>query len=102
MSWTWNGVTPIVYTHWHAGEPNDGDGRENGSDQCGRFQTDGGWGDIVCAAPYSFFCERPQQAAGSSVHTPGGLVHVWIKRRIRRRHRATHRMWPGRRGHPQR
>jgi hypothetical protein len=60
MSWTWNGVTPIVYTHWQAGEPNDGDGRENGSDQCGRFQTDGGWGDIVCTAPYSFFCERPQ------------------------------------------
>lgn len=60
MGWTLNGVTPIVYTHWRNGEPNDGDGTENGAQNCATFQTDGTWADSPCTDAHSFFCERPQ------------------------------------------
>ena len=58
--WTWNAVTPVVYTHWAPGEPEDGDGRENGLEQCGDIQSTGNWDDVVCDAPIGFACERPQ------------------------------------------
>ncbi len=60
--WTWNGGTPIVYTHWAAGEPEDGNGggstTENGVEQCGTIRPDG-WDDTTCNSLLPFFCARP-------------------------------------------
>lgn len=62
--WTWNGTTtPVTYTHWAAGQPDDGTsstaGPETGREQCGLLRTDGTWADDPCSNPRSFFCERP-------------------------------------------
>ncbi|HEX3475813.1 MAG TPA: C-type lectin domain-containing protein [Kofleriaceae bacterium] len=59
MGWTWNGKTPVVYTHWVTGKPDDGDGRENGAEQCGKLQPDGQWDDAGCTQDNRFLCERP-------------------------------------------
>lgn len=59
MGWTWNGKTPVVYTHWVNGKPDDGDGRESGAEQCGKMQTDGQWDDAGCTQANRFLCERP-------------------------------------------
>jgi hypothetical protein len=59
MGWTWNGKTPVVYTHWVTGKPDDGDGRESGAEQCGKLQPDGQWDDAGCAQVDRFLCERP-------------------------------------------
>jgi hypothetical protein len=57
--WTWNGVTPLSYTNWLGGKPDDG-GSENGSEQCAamRFE-DGRWDDQECGEAHDFMCERP-------------------------------------------
>jgi Lectin C-type domain len=59
MDWTWNARTPLVYTHWAAGKPDDGGNGENRSEQCGKLQTDGQWDDAVCTQANRFLCERP-------------------------------------------
>jgi hypothetical protein len=60
--WTWNGATRIVYSHWAAGEPEDGNGMgstaEHGVEQCGTIRPDG-WDDSTCNSPLPFFCARP-------------------------------------------
>jgi hypothetical protein len=59
--WTWNGVDPVVYTHWAAGQPDDGSPvlAESGREQCLVLRTDGTWADDPCTNPRGFFCERP-------------------------------------------
>ena len=59
MGWTWNGKTPVVYTHWQSGKPDDGGGGEGGNEQCGKMQPDGQWDDATCAQGNRFLCERP-------------------------------------------
>jgi hypothetical protein len=57
--WTWNGIHPVTYTHWAAGQPDDGGGGEQGREQCVTLRTDGTWADDPCTNPRGFFCERP-------------------------------------------
>jgi hypothetical protein len=57
--WTWNGVHPVTYTNWAAGQPDDAGGGENGAEQCMVLRTDGTWADDPCSNPRGFFCERP-------------------------------------------
>jgi hypothetical protein len=57
--WTWNGTTPMVYTNWAAGKPDDADGVENGMEQCATIRSDGTWDDDTCSTGWGFFCERP-------------------------------------------
>jgi Lectin C-type domain len=57
--WTWNGTTPVVFTNWQSGVPDDRDNDENGAEQCAKIQTDGTWDDVTCSSPINFFCERP-------------------------------------------
>lgn len=57
--WTWNGTTPVIYTHWRSGKPDDADNNENGAEQCASMQLDGTWDDDDCSSPRSFLCERP-------------------------------------------
>jgi hypothetical protein len=57
--WTWNSTTPLTYTNWRAGKPDDGGGGEKGSEQCGALFADGTWDDMSCGAIVSpFICGR--------------------------------------------
>lgn len=49
--WTWLGLgTTPVYLPWSGGQPNDGDGAENGLEQCAYATTTGAsWQDETCA-----------------------------------------------------
>jgi hypothetical protein len=57
--WTWNGTTPLTYTNWQSGKPDDGDNNESGAEQCGSIQANGTWDDNACNKSLDFFCERP-------------------------------------------
>jgi len=60
--WTWNGTTPftpMTYTSWATGKPDDADGVENGMEQCATIRPGGTWDDNSCAAALPFFCRRP-------------------------------------------
>jgi len=58
--WTWNGTTPVTFTSWHVGKPDDGGGGvEHGREQCGVLLTDGTWDDDACAFNgLAFVCQR--------------------------------------------
>ena len=59
QGWNWNTpATPVVYTHWQSGVPDDADDRENRSEQCAKMQSDGTWDDISCGTALDFLCER--------------------------------------------
>lgn len=46
------------YVNWSSGEPNDGDGHENGHQNCGRMWASGTWDDISCTGSSSHYvCE---------------------------------------------
>jgi hypothetical protein len=57
-NWTWNNTTPVVYTNWVSGKPDDGGGGENGSEQCAHIETGGIWDDEACNNGRPFFCSR--------------------------------------------
>jgi hypothetical protein len=57
MGWKWNGKTPVDYTHWANGKPDDGS--EGGAEQCGKMEADGQWDDAGCTQANHFLCERP-------------------------------------------
>jgi hypothetical protein len=57
--WTWNTTKPLVYTNWLSGKPDDGDGNENGLEQCASMRPDGFWDDNSCTQTLDFLCERP-------------------------------------------
>jgi hypothetical protein len=59
MTWVWLDGTPLAYTHWDAGEPNDGAGGED----CGVIMRMTGreteWDDRSCDTEYPYVCEAP-------------------------------------------
>jgi hypothetical protein len=57
-NWTWNGTTPVVYSNWQSGAPNDADGTENGDEQCADLQPSGNWDDEPCSSTKPLFCRR--------------------------------------------
>lgn len=59
--WTWNGnaATPLVYTSWTPGKPDDAGNGEDGMEQCASIRVGGGWDDDGCGQARAFFCERP-------------------------------------------
>jgi hypothetical protein len=57
--WTWNGTTPLTFTNWIAGKPDDAGNGENGAEQCATIRPGGGWDDDTCSGALDFFCERP-------------------------------------------
>ena len=57
--WTWNGTTPVAFTNWAAGKPDDAGGGENGQEQCGHIATDGTWDDDICGLNgIAFVCQH--------------------------------------------
>jgi len=60
QGWSWNsdGLVPL-YVRWAGGQPNDGDGTENATEQCVYSSTSTFWQDEVCTALFSrFTCRR--------------------------------------------
>ncbi|MFY0570950.1 lectin-like protein [Archangium lansingense] len=66
---TVEGDTPN-YTNWSSGEPNDGDGYESSTQNCGRMWDSGAWDDISCTSSGSHYaCEfgaQPVTCGGGS------------------------------------
>jgi hypothetical protein len=59
--WTWLDGLPLGYTHWFSGEPNDADGIENDSEQCGMIYSPSigsGWNDAECSKSLQIACSR--------------------------------------------
>jgi hypothetical protein len=57
--WYWNNPNVAVdFTHWDSGKPDDGDGRENHAEQCGKLDGTT-WDDASCSQINGFLCERP-------------------------------------------
>ncbi len=57
--WSWNGDgAPSPYLHWAAGQPNDGDGFEDASENCAYLSTSGSWQDTSCLSVFQFSCRR--------------------------------------------
>ncbi|XP_070548201.1 uncharacterized protein [Ptychodera flava] len=54
--WEWIDGTPVNYTNWNTGEPNNQTGKEN----CGQMQkgTGGQWSDAHCSKFSGFVCEN--------------------------------------------
>jgi hypothetical protein len=54
--WSWNndGTAP-PYLRWASGQPNDGDGTEDGVEQCAYSSTSTTWQDTPCTAQFSRF-----------------------------------------------
>ena len=52
-TWKWSSTgTPLSYTNWYSGEPNNYQGNED----CVHFS--GKWNDVNCARKFKFVCER--------------------------------------------
>ncbi len=54
--WVWDDGTPVSYTNWYAGEPNN-----VGNEDCAtinQFTPSLGWNDQTCAALNPYICER--------------------------------------------
>jgi hypothetical protein len=58
--WSWSDGTLLAYTNWSGGQPSDGDGTEDGTEQCAYMSNPGGgWQDTACTdAIGAFICRR--------------------------------------------
>ena len=59
--WTWNGDgIAITFEAWGAGQPDDQNANENGTEQCAFIGTTGDWHDEQCGSNglYRFSCRR--------------------------------------------
>ncbi len=58
-NWMWSDGRPVDFApQWFSNEPNDGDGTENGVEQCGDVFTNGAWNDDECTNSRSIGCAR--------------------------------------------
>jgi hypothetical protein len=56
-TFVWTTSEPLGYTHWAAGEPNNGAGA--GPENCAILRGGSAeWDDRDCTLPYSYICER--------------------------------------------
>jgi hypothetical protein len=55
-SFVWSDGSPVTYTHFAPGEPNDAGGRED-CGQLNRYFPDDGWNDEPCEQTLRFVCE---------------------------------------------
>ncbi len=55
--WVWDDGSDLVYSNWHAGEPNDAGGGED-CVQFNRFHPDRTWNDEPCSSSFRFICEN--------------------------------------------
>ncbi|HUS29902.1 MAG TPA: C-type lectin domain-containing protein [Kofleriaceae bacterium] len=58
-NWSWLDGVASPYVNWGTGEPQDGQGTEDGEEQCAVMFADGLWYDTSCsAATFPFVCTR--------------------------------------------
>jgi hypothetical protein len=58
--WSWCDGSPLTYTAWSTGEPEDGGGGpEDGTEQCLVLSENADWIDAPCGDPNPFVCSRP-------------------------------------------
>ncbi|XP_072020400.1 macrophage mannose receptor 1-like [Amphiura filiformis] len=79
---TWSDGTPLDYTNWNPGEPNDA----NGEEQCAETETfdEGRWNDNACGIKNAFICKRPYDNTAPITRLPtaspvGGCPTGWYK-----------------------
>ncbi len=53
--WKLSDNSPLSYTNWNSGEPND-----EGNEDCAGIKTDGTWNDIECDSTKAVVCEVDQ------------------------------------------
>jgi hypothetical protein len=63
--WEWVTGETVDYTNWGGGEPNDGDGTEDNTQNCARIVENDGyelgdWDDIECNTSLPYICEWEQ------------------------------------------
>jgi len=56
--WTWTDTSPLTYTRWAAGKPDDGGGGENNAENCAHIEPGGVWDDESCGNQRFFYCSR--------------------------------------------
>jgi pulmonary surfactant-associated protein A len=58
--WSWVDSDPSTFINWDTGEPNDGEGVEDNTEQCGELYPDGSWNDENCmlVGEDGFACSR--------------------------------------------
>jgi hypothetical protein len=57
QTWHWSDGTPVDYTNWEPGEPNDNTGREF----CVEMDSSiGQWNDVECEVDRIFACKAPK------------------------------------------
>lgn len=54
----WTDGSPVDYSNWHSGEPNDYDSRED-CVELNFFELDGTWNDHFCSEQHRFICKMP-------------------------------------------
>ena len=72
-NWKWGDGTPVAYTHWNKGEPNDTGENED----CTEWKVGtGSWNDAPCWEARRYICQqqgtKPLVCDGSRVHTNAG------------------------------
>eukprot|EP00058_Branchiostoma_floridae_P019221 XP_002604710.1 hypothetical protein BRAFLDRAFT_80319 [Branchiostoma floridae] len=70
----WTDGSPVDYTNWASGEPNDFDG--SGRENCVEMYADGRWNDINCFGRLGFVCETSLQITSNTVEPPATTIHL--------------------------
>uniref|UniRef100_A0A8C3HCF9 C-type lectin domain-containing protein n=1 Tax=Chrysemys picta bellii TaxID=8478 RepID=A0A8C3HCF9_CHRPI len=56
--WRWVDNTPVGFTYWNEGEPNNLLTRSNGTEDCAHLLDTSLWNDGPCSFSYRWICER--------------------------------------------
>ena len=59
--WFWVDTTPVVLDGWGTNQPDDSNGTENNTENCGNLEIAFGfaWNDDVCGESHRYMCELP-------------------------------------------
>ncbi|XP_069460032.1 CD209 antigen-like protein C isoform X1 [Ambystoma mexicanum] len=51
--WHWGDGTPLTFSNWNKGEPNN----DKNNEDCVEMRPDGFWNDLPCSTKFNFICE---------------------------------------------
>ena len=71
-AFVWTDGSPVTFTAWNPGEPNN-----SGDEDCAEVQQSGGWNDITCASLRASLLELPAPPPPSDMEAFGGSVLVF-------------------------
>ncbi|CAH1796584.1 unnamed protein product [Owenia fusiformis] len=70
-SWVWRDQSPVDFTKWNKGEPNDPDGKNN--EDCTEmyaYYANGGWNNIPCTVQRGYICKVEQVSERTTITQP--------------------------------